>query len=68
MKKLILISVLSIFLFGCSRSSVRYENEIHTYCDAKYGVEYIGIPDRGSLGVSVRLDENGDVVHCEVNK
>ena len=69
MKKIILLIIPILLLCGCDDES--YEevdgkySYLETYCDKEYGVEYIrdsGI-DRG--GITVRLDENGNVIHCK---
>lgn len=68
MKKLIILIIPILLLCGCSEkvddkssSSWGY----WTYCDKEYGVEYIiyGMGYQG--GITVRLDENGNVIHCK---
>ena len=65
MKKIILLIML--LLTGCSNETIYVDDEkIITFCDEKYGIEYILF--RGYHGITIRLDEKGDVIHCEVSK
>ena len=61
MKKLILLIIPILLLCGCDEKN----NDIVTYCDKKYGVEYIRDLGYQRGGITVRLDENGNVIHCE---
>ena len=61
MKKKIIILIIGVLLLcGCDKSS-----NLETYCDKKYGIEYIR--DNGIYrgGITVRLDKNGNVIHCK---
>lgn len=60
MKKIILL-IIPLLLCGCNGEN----NPIVTYCDEKYGVEYIREPNIYGGGITIRLDENGNVIHCE---
>lgn len=74
MKKILIILILPVILLltGCEDDNRNVQSEeftfgeFYTYCDSEYGVEYIQYidgPYRG--GITVRLDENGDVIRCE---
>ena len=66
MKKVFLLIISTLLLAGCRNGDIDGEySDLITYCDKKYGIEYIR--DRGvySGGITVRLDENGNVIHCE---
>ena len=77
MKKLILLVIPLLFLCGCAPKNLKdiEVNEdrnfkaqfmdIITYCDKKYGIEYLIFTAEYKGGISVRLDENGNVIHCK---
>ena len=75
MKKLILLIIPILLLCGCKNikdinvdEEYNYEAQyadIMTYCDKKYGVEYIIFVEGNRAGISVRLDENENVIHCK---
>ena len=60
MKKILLIIPI-LLLTGCGSKN----SELVTYCDKKYGVEYIRDAGIYRGGITVRLDENGNVIHCK---
>lgn len=71
MKKMFVLIII-IFITGCginleSEKINDKESCLKTMCDKEYGVEYI--KDRCTYhgGISVRLDENGNVIHCNKN-
>lgn len=67
MKKIILILPLIILLTGCISDGKNVDGEdscYRSYCDEKYGIEYIERNCTYQGGITVRLDENGDVIHC----
>lgn len=61
MKKIILLIIPILLLCGCDDAN----NDAVTYCDKKYGVEYLREPHVYGGGITVRLDENGNVIHCK---
>lgn len=65
MKKIILIVTIMILLCGCcEQPKVNGKRSgLITYCDEEYGVEYIRDIGVYSGGITVRLDENGNVIH-----
>ena len=66
MKKLILLIIPILLLTGCESKDVDGENSVLvTYCDKKYGIEYIRDIGFQRGGMTVRLDENGNVIHCK---
>lgn len=68
MKKILFIFVLAILLCGCEQEYGMVNNEnscVVTYCDIEYGVEYLRDTCAYQGGLAVRLDENGNVIHCE---
>lgn len=66
MKKIILLMIPILFLTGCNETGVNEKNSgLITYCDKKYGVEYIRDLSYQRGGITVRLDENGNVIHCK---
>lgn len=71
MKKLLLIMPVLFLLTGCieTRSEIVGDDDscFKVYCDEKYGVEYIQTTCRYQAGITVRLDENGDVIRCGEN-
>ena len=74
MKKIILLLIAIIMLCGCGRKiddiEIEENNNLEgnmtmmTYCDKKYNVEYIIIWGYYKAGISIRLDENGNIIHC----
>ena len=64
MKKILLVLLLILLLYGCEQKAIGH-GDLVTYCDKEYGVEYVR--DNGAYrgGITVRLDENGNVIHCE---
>ena len=66
MKKIILLIIPILLLCGCDEAGIdgKYSSLI-TYCDEKYGVEYIRELNVYGGGITVRLDENGNVIHCK---
>ena len=73
MKKL--LTILTIFLLcGCVPKNTKVKEEsfgrgdFYIYCDKKYGVEYIQWVYGYVGGITIRMDENGDVIRCEVSK
>lgn len=69
MKKIILLIIPILLLCGCDEEAydeVDGKNgPLITYCDKKYGVEYIRELHVYGGGITVRLDENGNVIHCK---
>ena len=75
MKKLFLLIIPISLLCGCqSIKSIEVdEKSVHkaqyidiiTYCDKKYGIEYLIYLEGHRGGISVRLDEDGNVIHCK---
>lgn len=66
MKKIILLIISILLLCGCKEKGVDEKySDLQTYCDKKYGVEYIRDIDMYRGGITVRLDENGNVIHCK---
>ena len=62
MKKKIIILIIGILLLcGCEKDT----EHLKAYCDKKYGIEYLR--DNGVYrgGITVRLDKNGNVIHCK---
>lgn len=68
MKNIIIMLTIILLLCGCSKDKNIDANhpELQTYCDEKYGVEYIRDLGLYRGGITVRLDENGNVIHCKV--
>ena len=66
MKKIIILSILILSLCGCGANEPEYK--IITYCDKKYGIEYLRDADVYRGGITVRLDENGNVIHCKLKE
>ncbi len=62
MKKIIILPILILLLCGCNEP----EHKVITYCDKEYGIEYLRDADIYRGGITVRLDENGNVIHCKV--
>jgi uncharacterized protein YceK len=75
MKKLLLLIIPILLLCGCQsikgtevdeKSDYKGEAiDIITYCDKKYGIEYLIYLEGHRGGISVRLDEDGNVIHCK---
>lgn len=66
MKKIILLIISILLLTGCGSKDVDGKNsDLVTYCDKKYGVEYIRDVGVYRGGITVRLDENSNVIHCK---
>lgn len=75
MKKILFIFVLAILLCGCELQTNDLDGQVDddnscmvTYCDAEYGIEYLRDTCIYKGGLAVRLDKNGNVIHCEGNK
>ena len=69
-KKIIILILFVLLLCGCSKEKrIDKDNSggYYTYCDKNYGVEYIQFFGGNRAGMSVRLDENGNVIHCNRN-
>lgn len=69
MKKIVLVSVLILLLTGCANytnGKIDKNNScLKTFCDEEYGVEYIRDYCIQQGGITIRLDEEGNVIHCE---
>lgn len=72
MKKIILLIVPILLLCGCENDNdkeLKIDNVndscFQTMCDSKYGIEYIIDTCLYNGGITVRLDENGNVIHCK---
>lgn len=66
MKKVFLLIISILLLTGCRSNDVDGERScLQTYCDKKYGIEYIRDNCIKHGGITVRLDENGNVIHCK---
>lgn len=66
MKKIILILFACLIIVGCKKEQYIDESEnLSVYCDKEYGVEYIRDNGYNRGGITVRLDENGNVIHCK---
>ena len=66
MKKIILILFACLIISGCTnREYIKGSNQLSIYCDEEYGVEYIQDDKYNRGGITVRLDENGNVIHCK---
>lgn len=65
MKKLIILIIPILLLCGCSGKVDDKGSSYWTYCDKEYGVEYIRYGMGYQGGITVRLDENGNVIHCK---
>lgn len=72
-KNIILLILIMLVVSGCKdiKDTEIKENESYktigsmiTYCDKKYGVEYIFFSEGYRGGITVRLDEKGNVIHC----
>ena len=61
MKKIIILIICILLLCGCEKGTYGLE----TYCDKKYGIEYIRDIGMYRGGITVRLDKNGNVIHCK---
>ena len=71
MKKLIILVIPILLLTGCSkedlegRTNVNDKSCLEIYCDKDYNVEYIRDVCWRHGGITIRLDENGNVIHCK---
>lgn len=69
MKKIILLIIPILLLCGCDEEPYDEvdgkDSYLTTYCDKEYGVEYIRDSGLRRGGITVRLDENGNVIHCK---
>lgn len=68
MKIFISILITILLLTGCSYESNDIDgkhSELKTYCDKKYGIEYIRDTRHYNGGITARFDENGNVIHCK---
>ena len=70
MKKIIILIVPILLLCGCENDKelkIGNDNDgcLQTMCDSKYGIEYIRDICLYRGGITVRFDENGNVVHCK---
>ena len=66
MKKVFLLIISILLLTGCGSNDVYGEySNLEIYCDKKYGIEYIRDNGVHRGGITVRLDENGNVIHCK---
>lgn len=72
-KNIILLILIMLVVSGCKdiKDTQIEENESYkttgsmiTYCDKKYGVEYIILTAGYRGGITVRLDKKGNVIHC----
>ena len=72
-KNIILLILIILVVSGCDdiKDTQIEENKSYktyglmiTYCDKKYGVEYIVLSKGYGGGITVRLDEEGNVIHC----
>ncbi len=66
--KIIIPIIVILLLCGCNNEvdeQAKIDSNYWVYCDKKYGIEYIqyGLGYHG--GLTVRLNENGEVIHCE---
>lgn len=65
-KKIIILIILILLLTGCKSNDIDGEySDLETYCDKKYGIEYIRDNEVYRGGITLRLDENGNVIHCK---
>lgn len=66
MKKVFLLIISILLLTGCGSNGINEKHSnLKTYCDKKYGIEYIRDIGVNRGGITVRLDENGNVIHCK---
>ena len=70
MKKIIIFIVPILLLCGCENDKERKIDDdndscLQTMCDSKYGIEYIRDTCLYRGGITVRLDENGNAIHCK---
>ena len=72
-KNIILLILIMLIVSGCDdindvevEENGAYTSNIRmiTYCDKKYDVEYIFFDEGNRGGITVRLDKNGNVIHC----
>lgn len=67
MKKIIILAMCVLLLTGCG-----YDNEkidggdcLESYCDTEYDVEYIRDVCVYRGGITIRLDNNGNIIRCK---
>jgi PBP1b-binding outer membrane lipoprotein LpoB len=71
MKELIILVIITLLLTGCSqedlegRTNVNDKSCLEIYCDKDYNVEYIRDVCWRHGGITIRLNENGNVIHCK---
>lgn len=66
MKRVFLLMISILLLTACGSNDIDGEySNLETYCDKKYGIEYIRDNGYYRGGITVRLDENGNVIHCK---
>jgi len=70
MKKIIILIIMILLLCGCENDKeLKIDNGndscFQTMCDEQYGVEYIRDTCVYMGGITVRFDENGNVIHCK---
>ena len=72
-KNVILLILIILVVSGCDdindveveeNADYEFVGRMITYCDKKYNVEYIFFTNGNRAGISVRLDEKGNVIHC----
>ena len=61
--KIIILTTLLVMLCGCE-PDVNSEKNLITYCDKEYGIEYIRDIGVYRGGITIRLNEKGEVIHC----
>lgn len=73
-KKTIILLIPFLLLCGCKKikdievnenNNTYSDIEIFTYCDKKYGIEYLLISGSYQGGITIRLDKNGNPIHCK---
>ena len=64
-KKIIILAIPILLLCGCEDFNADNNIIIETYCDKEYGIEYIRDVHFRHGGITVRLDSNGNVIHCK---
>ena len=68
MKKIFILIMLILLVTGCSDEVDGKYSMFWTYCDQEYDVEYIINGNSHHGGITIRLDENGNVIHCSERK
>lgn len=62
----IILVIPFLLLCGCDDKRVNGKDSVlQTYCDKGYGIEYVRDVGFNRGGITVRLDENGNVIHCK---